>query len=113
MKVNLGTKKAQELMHDMTHKYYRGTTLFDCYKSVSSAKVRSWNDIVAQCEALNGERLHITSASSHQYSCMYAYPVINEETGEITDMVLRKETSCNTYDLTLPIDEYRALMGGE
>jgi len=113
IKVNPETKKAYELMHDMSHKYYKGTTLFDCYKTVSSDKAKSWQKIESQCRELGGERLHITGANCHTYSCMFAYPIINDETGEITDYVLRKETSCNTYELTLPINEYKCLMGGE
>ena len=107
VKVNKGTKKAEELISDMFRSYYKGRTLYECYGRCSKAKRDSWEQIVRDCKELNGENLHITGAGSHQYSCMYAYPVINEETGEITDTVLRKETSCNTYELTMPIDEYR------
>lgn len=105
-KVNPGTKKAQELIYDMFRSYYKGRTLYDCYGSCSSAKVRAWEDIKRQCEELDGENLHITGAGSHFFSCIYAYPIIDEN-GEITDMVIRKETASNTYELTMPIDEYQ------
>ena len=105
-KINYGTKKAEELIHDMFHSYYKGRTLYDCYGSCSSAKQRAWEDIRRQCEELDGENLHITGAGSHFFSCIYAYPITDTETGEITDMVIRKETASNTYELTLPIDEY-------
>ena len=104
-KVNRGTRKAQELMYDMFHSYYKGKTLYDCYGKCSSAKQRAWDDISSQCRELNGENLHITGAGSHFFSCIYAYPIIDEN-GEITDMVIRKETASNTYELTLPIAEY-------
>ena len=106
MKVNRGTKKAQELIHDMFRYYSKGITLYDCYGSCSSAKQRAWEDIALQCRELDGERLHITGAGSHFFSCIYAYPVIDDNTGEITDMVIRKETASNTYELTLPLAEY-------
>lgn len=105
-KVNNGTKKAEELIHDMFRSYYKGKTLYDVYSRCSSKKVQSWEAIKRECERLDGENLHITGAGSHFYSCIYAYPVINPETGEITDMVIRKETASNTYELTMPIDEY-------
>lgn len=107
-KVNNGTRKAEELIYGITHNYYKGRTLYDCYRTCSSTKAKAWEDIKRQCEELDGENLHITGASSHQFSCIYAYP-ITDENGTITDMVIRKETSCNTYELTLPIEEYRAL----
>lgn len=105
-KVNPGTKKAQELIHDMFHSYYKGRTLGECYGSCSSAKWRAWHDIENQCYELNGEDLHITGAGSHFFSCIYAYPITDKETGEITDMVIRKETASNTYELKLPVFEY-------
>ena len=106
-KVNNGTRKAEELIYDMGHIYYKGTTLYDCYRTCSSTKAKAWEDIKRQCEELNGENLHITGAGSHFFSCIYAYP-ITDDNGVITDMVIRKETACNTYELKLPIDEYRA-----
>ena len=105
-KVNMGTKKAEELIHDMFHYYYKGKTLYEVYDSCSAKKRESWEDIRRECKRLGGENLHITGASSHFYSCIYAYPVINEETGEITDMVIRKETAGNTFELTMPVDDY-------
>ena len=106
MKVKYGTRKADELIYDMFRTYYKGTTLYEVYDRASSAKVKSWELIKRECARLNGERLHITGASCHQYSCMYAFPIINEDTGEIEKMILRKETSANTYDLEMPIEEY-------
>ena len=105
-KVNNGTKKAQELIHDMFSTYYKGKTLYDVYGKCSAKKRNSWEAIKRDCEILGGENLHITGAGSYSYSCIYAYPIISEETGEITDMVIRKETAGNTYELTMPIDEY-------
>lgn len=105
MKVNMGTKKAEELIYDFNRRYYKGVTLWDCYKSVSSDKARSWRDIERECDRLNGWNLHITGASCHQYSCMYAFQHIDEETGEVF-VVLRKETVGNTYDLYMPMAEY-------
>lgn len=111
MKVNRGTRKAEELIHDMFHSYYKGRTLYEVYGKCSSRKKQAWEEISSQCQELNGENLHITGAGSHFFSCIYAYPIINDETGEITDMVIRKETAGNTYELALPIKEYRALSG--
>ena len=105
-KVNPGTRKAQELIHDMFHTYYKGRRLEDCYSSCSSAKWRAWHDIENQCYELNGEDLHITGAGSHFFSCIYAYPITDKETGEVTDMVIRKETASNTYELKLPVSDY-------
>lgn len=107
-KVNNGTKKAAELITDMFRSYYKGRTLYDCYGSCSSAKQEAWEDIRRQCEELNGVNLHMTGAGSHFFSCIYAYP-ITDENGEVTDMVIRKETAGNTYELTLPITEYKNL----
>ncbi len=100
MKVNMGTKKAEELIYDFNHKHYKGTTLYDVYGRCSKAKVESWEKIRRTCDELKGWDLHITGASCHQYSCMYAF---YNESGNI---VLRKETSCNTYDLEMTLDEY-------
>lgn len=105
-KVNYGTKKAEELIHDMFSTYYKGKRLEDVYSSCSSAKWRAWHDIERQCLELDGEDLHITGAGSHFFSCIYAYPIIDSESGEILEMVIRKETASNTYELRLPIDEY-------
>lgn len=105
-KVNYGTKKAEELIHDMFSTYYKGKRLEDVYNSCSSVKWRAWHDIERQCAELDGEDLHITGAGSHFFSCIYAYPIIDSESGEILEMVIRKETASNTYELRLPIDEY-------
>lgn len=107
-KVNPGTKKAQELIHDMFHSYYKGKTLYEVYGKCSSAKRSSWEAIARSCQNLNGENLHITGAGSHFYSCIYAYP-LEAETGEIISMVIRKETASNTYELVMPIDEYERM----
>jgi hypothetical protein len=103
--VKMGTKKAEELIYDFTHKYYKGETLYEVYGRCSSAKINSWEKIKRTCEEMNGWNLHITGASSHQYSCMYAFQHIDDETGEVF-IVLRKETSCNTYDLYMTVEEY-------
>lgn len=106
MMVNRNTKMAEGLIRDMFSTYYKGKTLYDVYGRCSAKKRNSWEAIRRQCEELNGENLHITGAGSHFYSCIYAYPITDEETGEITDMVIRKETASNTYELKLPIEEY-------
>lgn len=103
--VKYGTQKGEGLIQDMNRKYYKGETLYDCYKSVSSKKVQTWEKIKRECEALHGRRLHITGAGSHFYSCIYAYPITDDE-GVITDMVIRKETAGNTYEMTMPVDDY-------
>lgn len=105
-RVNPGTRKAQELISDMFRSYYKGRTLYDCYGSCSSAKRRAWEEISRQCNELDGENLHIVGAGSHFFSCIYAYPKLSAVTGEITDMVIRKETAAHTYELTLPLEEY-------
>ena len=91
--------------------YYKGRRLEDVYGSCSSAKWRAWHDIERQCCELQGENLHITGAGSHFFSCIYAYPIIDSESGEILEMVIRKETASNTYELRLPIDEYMRRRG--
>jgi len=109
MKVNMGTMKAEELIHDMNHKHYKGTTLYEVYGSPSSAKVQSWENIRRTCDELKGRRLHIVGASCHHYSCIYSFPITDAD-GVITDMVIRKETYGNTYDLTMSIDDYDRLI---
>ena len=108
--VRYGTKKAEELMHDMSHKYWKGTSIYDCYGSLSSKKRESWEKIKKDCEYLNGEKLHMTGANCHNYSCIYAYPIKDHRTGETISMMIRKETVGNTYELELPVDEYKELM---
>ena len=110
--VRYGTKAAEGLIYDMNHKYYKGTTLYECYGSVSAKKRNSWETIVAECKRLHGEKLHITGAGSHMYSCIYAYPVVAEN-GAITDFIIRKETRSNTYECKVPIDDYISLIGLE
>lgn len=105
-KVNMGTQRAYGMIADFNRKYYKGETLYDCYKSVSSAKVRSWEAIKRQCEELNGYNLHITGAGSHMYSCIYAFDQIDDNTGELLSVTIRKETAGNTYDLVLTVDDY-------
>ena len=100
MKVNMGTKKAEELIYDFNHKHYKGTSLYDVYGRCSKAKVESWEKIRRTCDELKGWDLHITGASAHTYSCMYAF---KNDDGNI---VLRKETHANTYDLILTPEEY-------
>ena len=111
MKVNMGTKKADELIHDMKYRHYKGTTIYDVYGSMSSKKAKSWEDISRECASLHGEKLHIVGASCYFYSCIYAYPLSDENTGVITDMVIRKHTKGNVFELTMPIDEYEQVIG--
>lgn len=98
--VKMGTKRAEELIYDFNRRYYKGETLYEVYGRCSSAKINSWERIKRTCEELKGWDLHITGASSHQYSCMYAF---KNDDGNI---ILRKETSANTYDLVLTPEEY-------
>lgn len=98
--VKMGTKKAEELIYDFNHRYYKGVTLYDVYGTCSAKKRDSWEQIRRTCEELQGWNLHITGASCHNYSCMYAF--YNEK----GNVVLRKETSCNTYDLEMSKTEY-------
>jgi hypothetical protein len=98
--VKMGTKKADEMIHDFNRTYYKGESLYDCYNSCSKDKRESWEKIRKTCNDLQGWNLHITGASSHQYSCMYAFY------NEAGNVVLRKETSANTYDLEMSREEY-------
>lgn len=109
MKVNNGTKKADELKWDFSRHYYKGDTIYEVYERPSSAKLSSWRAIERKCEELKGEHLHITGASCHTYSCMYAFPVTDDD-GVITAMVLRKETHANTFDLEISLEEYQKLV---
>ena len=109
MKVNRGTKRAEELIHDMNYRNPKGITLYEVYGRMSREKRDSWQQICSDCTSLYGEKLHIVGASSYSYSCMYAFP-ITDDNGEVTAMVLRKETSANTYDLELPLEEYDQLI---
>lgn len=110
--VNRGTKMADSLIYEMNRVYYKGKTLYDCYGKVSAKKRSSWEAIVAECNRLHGEKLHITGAGSHMYSCIYAYPVTDDD-GVVSGYTIRKETRSNTYELTLPIDEYIDKVGLE
>lgn len=103
MKVNNGTKKADEMKWDFRHHHHKGDTIYDVYERPSSAKLSSWKAIERKCEELNGEHLHITGASCHTYSCMYAFPTEN-------GWVLRKETHANTFDLEISKEEYDELV---
>lgn len=98
--VNMGTKRAEELIHDFGHLHYKGATLYQVYGHCSREKIDSWEKIRKTCSDLNGWNLHITGASCHQYSCMYAF-----KTAE-GNIILRKETSKNTYDLEMTVEEY-------
>lgn len=110
-KINIGTKKAEELIHDMNFRHPKGTTLYEVYGRISKDKRDSWQKICSECTSLHGEKLHIVGASSYNYSCIYAYPVVSDETGKVTAMVLRKETVGNTYELEMPIQEYLRQIG--
>lgn len=98
--VKMGTKKAEELIYDFGHRHYKGRTLYQVYDHYSREKSDSWEKIESTCNKLKGWNLHITGASCHQYSCMYAF---KNERGNI---VLRKETRNSTYDLEMTPDEY-------
>lgn len=104
--IKYGTKLGESLIHDMNYRRHDGNTLYEVYGKVSAKKRDSWQQICSDCSYLGGEKLHIIGASSYTYSCMYAYPKTDEQTGEITAMVLRKETSGNTYEMEMPIAEY-------
>ncbi len=103
--VRFGTKKADELIHDFNRRHYKGVTLWDCYKSVSSKKASTWRAIEDECKRLDGWDLHITGCNCDFYSCMYAFEHEDEETGEVS-IILRKETHSNTYDLVLTPEQY-------
>lgn len=100
VKINAGTQKAEEMIHSFNYRHRKGESLYDVYGNVSKAKMESWEKIRQTCNELNGWNLHITGAGSYQYSCMYAF---KNDDGNI---VLRKETSANTYDLILTPEEY-------
>lgn len=106
-KIKYGTKLGESLIHDMNYRRHDGNTLYEVYGRVSAKKRDSWEKIRQQMSDLRGEKLHIIGASSYTYSCMYAYPKTDEQTGEITVMVLRKETAENTYDMEMPIEDYK------
>lgn len=106
MRVNMGTKAAEGLIHDMNYHHYKGKTIYEVYSSMSSKKAKSWEDISRECASLHGEHLHIVGASCHMYSCIYAYPICSEETGEIVNYVIRKHTKGGISELVLPVDEY-------
>lgn len=108
-RINMGTKMADSLIAEFNRKYYKGETLYEVYGKCSSAKVRSWESIKRTCEDLNGWNLHITGASSHSYSCIYAFNYTDDEGKNW--IILRKETSRNTYDLYLDPDVYIKFCG--
>lgn len=103
-KVNLGTKRADEMIHDFNRTHYKGTSLYDVYGRVSKDKRDSWEKIVQECRDLEGWDLHITGASSYSYSCMYAFY------NEVGNIVLRKKTVGNTFDLEIAKEKYDELV---
>lgn len=109
-KVNIGTKKADELIRDMNYRHPKGTTPYEVYGRMSDKKRDSWQQICSDCTYLHGENLHIVGASCYFYSCVYAYPIYNDDYDAVESMVIRKETKGNTYELTLPIDDYMQLV---
>lgn len=106
--IKYGTKTGESLVHDMNYHRHDGDTLYQVYGRVSAKKRESWEKIVANCNYLKGEKLHIIGASSYNYSCIYAYPIIDHRTEEVISMMLRKETASNTYEMEMPIDEYNS-----
>lgn len=106
-RVNMGTKMADSLIYEFNRRHFKGETLYEVYKSPSSAKIRSWENIKHTCEGLNGWNLHIVGASCHTYSCIYAFKYTDTLTGEVF-VVIRKETNANTYDLYMTVEEYEA-----
>lgn len=104
-RVNMGTKRAEEMIHDYKRRHPKGETLYQVYGSCSQAKVESWEKIKRECEELGGVNLHITGAGSHQYSCIYMYPRKNDK-GKVEGYTIRKETVGNTFELELTIEEY-------
>lgn len=105
--IRYGTKAGEGLIHDMNYINPKGKTLYEVYGSVSSEKVRSWERIRKDCDYLRGEKLHIIGAGSYNYSCIYAYPIIDHRTGEIISMMLRKHTKNNVYEMEMPIKDYK------
>jgi hypothetical protein len=104
-KVNLGTQRASQMILEFNRKYYKGETLYDVYKTCSAKKIQSWEAIKKQCEELDGWNLHITGAGSHNYSCIYAYKKMSEN-GMVAQIVIRKETVGNTYELYMTQEQY-------
>lgn len=105
--IKYGTKKAEELIHEMNYRRHDGNTLYEVYGRVSKKKRDSWQKICSDCTYLRGEKLHIVGASSYSYSCMYAYPIYDHRTEEVISMMLRKETAGNTYEMEMPIADYK------
>ena len=101
--VNRGTKKADELIHDMNYRHPNGRHLYEVYGKCSQKKRNSWEKICGECTRLNGEKLHIVGANCYTYSCIYAY-----RDGD--NMIIRKITKGGTYELTLPIEEYKEII---
>ena len=97
--VKMGTKKADELIWDFNHKHYKGVSLFEVYDNPSHTKRASWRRICEEALDNNGWNLHMVGASCHMFSCIYAF----EKDGNI---VIRKFTKSNTYDLMLTPEEY-------
>ena len=110
IQVNRDSKLGRQLILEMNYRHPNGTTLYEVYGRISQKKRESWERIYTECAYRSGEKLHITGAGSHMYSCIYAYPIMSEDTGEIVSMVLNKETKENTYRLELPIEEYKLLI---
>lgn len=108
--IKYGTKMGESLIHDMNYRRHDGNTLYEVYGRVSKKKRDSWQQICSDCTYLHGEKLHIVGANTYNYTCMYAYPVVSEELGEVVSMVLRKETAENTYDMEMPIEAYMELI---
>ena len=101
MKVNVNTQKANELLYDFFNPHYKGKTLYDVYRNPSSTKIRTWESIKAACNELDGWHLHISGVSSHCYSCVYAF------WNDSDNIIIRKETHANTYDLELTEEQYK------
>lgn len=108
--IKYGTKLGESLIHDMNYRRHDGNTLYEVYGRVSKKKRDSWQQICSDCTYLRGEKLHIVGASNYSYSCMYAYPIYDHRTEEVISMMLRKETAGNTYEMEMPIEDYKAII---
>ena len=75
--------------------------LNDVYKTYSDAKRRSFNNIWFEYRNnKNAHELRILSANCNFYTCGYLYDIVDEMTGEITDIRFRYFTHTRTDDFS-------------
>ena len=90
--INQNTKKAEAMVGEFNHSYV-SHDIYGAYRNPSSAKVRSYNDILRRAIDTEGYNhdLKVTSATCHHYSTMYSYTTAEGET------YIVKDTHANTY----------------